>query len=152
MALTKEAAILDRLALELARKNAWPAPLLAAVRAALEAADPLGPDALYGQGQRYAVALAELLQVAEERPNDANLLAPLFSVASQGAGIADSVTTQTADAALGYYGGVADDVRKIGATGAEVATQASKALPYVLVAAAVGAGWYYLAGPGRGRA
>jgi len=152
MTLTKEAAILDRLAVELARKNAWPAPLLSAVRAALAAADPFGPDALYGQGERYAVALDELLRVAEQRPSDAQLLAPLLTIASEGAGIADDVATQATDAALDYYGGVTGDVRAIGATGAEVATQASKALPYVLVAAAVGVGWYYLAGPGRGRA
>jgi hypothetical protein len=151
MSLTKEAAILDRLSVELARKNGWPAPLLSAVRAALAAADPFGPDVMYGEGQRYAVALAELLEVAEQRPSDAQLLAPLLAIASQGAGIADSVATQATDAALDFYGGVTGDVRTIGATGAEVATQASKALPYVLVAALGVAGWYYLAGPGRGR-
>lgn len=148
----QEAAIISRSATELAKRNAWPAGLLVAVNAALEDADPSGPDFLAGQGERWAGVLEALAAVQEARPADAALLDKLVSVAAQGAGIADSVTTQAADAAISYYGGVAEDVRTIGATGAEVATQASKALPYLLVAAAVGAGWYYLAGPGRGRA
>jgi hypothetical protein len=148
----QEAAILARSAAELARRNGWPTGLLDAVNAALEDADPAGPDFLAGQGDRWASVLEALATVQEARPADAARLDPLVRVAAQGAGIADSVATQAGDAALAYYGGVADDVRTIGATGAEVATQASKALPYVLVAAAVGVGWYYLAGPGRGRA
>lgn len=148
----QEASIIARAADELARRNGWPAGLLNAVNAALADADPTGPDFLAGQGDRWASVLEALAAVQEARPADAARLDALVRVAAQGAGIADSVVTQAGDAALAYYGGIADDVRTIGATGAEVATQASKALPYVLMAAAVGVGWYYLAGPGRGRA
>jgi len=148
----QEAALIARSAAELDRRNRWPAGLLDAVNAALEDADPTGPDFLAGQGDRWAGVLEALAAVQEARPADARLLDPVVRVAAQGAGIADSVTTQASDAALSYAGGVVEDVRTIGATGATVVTQASKAVPYLLVAAAVGVGWYYLAGPGRGRA
>lgn len=141
----QEAQITATAAAELARRQQWPAGLLDAVIVALENADPTGLDALAGQGERWSGVFDALSTVAAARPNDGALIAPLLEIAAQGSGIADSVTTRATDAIVDVGQGMAADLRDVGTTSA-------RALPWVLGAAAVGVAWYYLRGPGRGRA
>lgn len=148
----QEAAQAARVAAETARREQWPAGLLEAVLIALEDADPAGLNWFAGQGDRWAGVLEALANVQEARPADAKRLAPLVAIAVQGAGISDSVPQKAEDAAIDFGSGVAEDLRALGKGAADTAQKAFDVLPWLLGAAAVGAGWYYLAGPGRGRA
>lgn len=136
----------------LARRDRWPAGLLPAVQLAVSDADPIGPDAWRGQGARWEAIADALLDVAVDRPNDAERLSQLLTIAQGGAAIGDSPVTAVTTAAGDFAGGVAADVRAGVAAVPEVLDKGADLAKWVAIGAVVVGAWYYLAGPGsRGR-
>ena len=150
--MTQEAQLALRAAEGLARRERWPAGLLSSVQLALASADPWGPDALRGQGARWEAVADALLDVAVDRPSDADKLSRLLTIAQGGAAIDDGPVTAVTNAAGDFAGGVAADVRAGVAAVPAVAGNAADLAKWAAIIAALGFGWYYLAGPGsRGR-
>lgn len=135
---------------ERARKDNWPLDLLNAVNMALENADPKGLDWLAGAGENWAGVIEALANVQQARPQDAQRLQPLIEIANVGAGIRAGLIDTTVDAAEDFGRAVAQDLRDFGAGAADIPRKALDLMPYLLGAAAIGFGWYYLGGPKRG--
>lgn len=150
--MTQEAQLALRAAEALARKERWPAGLLSAVQLALAGADPWGPDALRGQGARWEAVADALLDVAVDRPADADKLSRLLTIAQGGAAIQDGPVTTVTTAGADFAQGVAADVRAGVAAVPGVAASSAELAKWAAILAALSLGWYYLAGPGsRGR-
>ena len=152
MSLNQEQTMTLRAAEGLARRERWPAGLLPAVQRAVTDADPIGPDAWRGQGARWEAIADALLDVAVERPTDAQRLSQLLIIAQGGATIDDSPVTAVTTAAGDFASGVAADVRGGVAAVPDVLDQSANLAKWVAVGALAVGAWYYLAGPGsRGR-
>lgn len=150
--MNREQTMTLRAAEGLARRDRWPAGLLPTVQLAIADADPWGPDSWRGQGARWEAIADALIDLAAERPDDAERLSKLLEIAQTGGQIEDGPIATVTAAGADFAGGVAADLRAGAGAVPDVLEKSADLAKWVAVGALAVGAWYYLAGPGsRGR-